>query len=416
MSSFFDPMFLSIDITNPLIIVTQSIGEENPFITTLDHTLAMKKKIFFTILGLIVVVGLLAGIKFLQIRKMIDAGKHQVFPPEVVTVAVAQNSNWELTLDSVGSLVAVQGVIVSTELSGKVVQITFEPGVKVSAGDLLVKQDTTTEEAQLRSAEAQVVLAQNNFNRIKKLLAKNAISPSEFDNANTQLKANKAQADTVRAAIAKKTIRAPFSGRLGIRLVNLGEYLKDGTPIVSLQTLNPIFADFQLPQNELAKIKEGYTVRVSSDALGGKSVEGKITAINPQVDSATRNISVQATLDNPGEDLRPGMFADVKVILPREEKVLAIPATSILYAPYSDSVFVVESKKDEKTGKKKKTVRQQFVRLGEKRGDYIAVLSGLKEGDTVVTTGVFKLRNGQSVVVDNTLSPKFKLAPKPADS
>jgi membrane fusion protein (multidrug efflux system) len=261
-----------------------------------------------------------------------------------------------------------------------------------------------------------VVLAQNNFNRIKKLLAKNAISPSEFDNANTQLKANKAQADTVRAAIGKKTIRAPFSGRLGIRLVNLGEYLKDGTPIVSLQTLNPIFADFQLPQNELAKIKEGYTVRVSSDALGGKSVEGKITAINPQVDSATRNISVQATLDNPGEDLRPGMFADVKVILPREEKVLAIPATSILYAPYSDSVFVVESKKDEKTGKKKKTVRQQFVRLGEKRGDYIAVLSGLKEGDTVVTTGVFKLRNGQSVVVDNTLSPKFKLAPKPADS
>ncbi len=376
----------------------------------------MKKKIFFTILGLIVVVGLLAGIKFLQIRKMINTGKHQVFPPEVVTVAVAQNSDWESTLDSVGSLVAVQGVTVSTELSGKVAQIAFEPGAKVSAGDLLVKQDTTTEEAQLRSAEAQVVLAQNNFNRIKKLLAKNAISPSEFDNANAQLKANMAQADTVRAAIAKKTIRAPFSGRLGIRLVNLGEYLKDGTPIVSLQTLNPIFADFQLPQNELGMIKEGYKVRVSSDALAGKTVEGTITAINPQVDSATRNISVQATLENPDEDLRPGMFADVKVILPREEKVLAIPATSILYAPYSDSVFVVESKKDEKTGKVAKTVRQQFVRLGEKRGDFIAVLSGLKEGDTVVTTGVFKLRNGQSVVVDNTLSPKFKLAPKPADS
>jgi membrane fusion protein, multidrug efflux system len=376
----------------------------------------MTKKIFLTILGLIIVVGVLAGIKVLQIRKMIETGKHVVMPSEVVTVAVAQKSAWESTLDSVGSLVAVQGVTVSAELAGKVVQIAFEPGAKVKAGDLLVKQDTNSEEAQLRSAEAQVVLAQNNFHRIEQLLARNAISRSEFDNANAQLKANKAQADAIRAAIAKKTIRAPFAGRLGIRLVNLGEILKEGTPIVSLQTLSPIFADFQLPQHELGLIKTGYKVRVTSDALSGKAVEGEITAINPQVDSTTRNISVQATLNNPQEDLRPGMFVDVKVILPQENEVLSIPATSILYAPYSDSVFVVESEKDGKTGKEAKTVHQQFVRLGEKRGDFIAVLSGLKEGDTIVTTGVFKLRNGQSVVVDNSLSPQFKLAPKPADS
>ncbi len=374
------------------------------------------KKIFLAVVALVVVVGVLAGIKYLQIKRMIDTGKHKVLPPEVVTVSVAQKTSWESTLNSVGNLVAVQGVTVAAELSGKVVHISFEPGAKVNAGDLLVKQDTNSEEAQLRSAEAQVVLAKNNFHRISQLLTRNAISRSEYDNADAQLKANMAQADAIRAAIAKKTIRAPFAGRLGIRLVNLGEILKEATPIVSLQTLNPIFADFQLPQHQLASIKVGYKVRVTSDALPGEGIEGKITAINPQVDSTTRNISVQATLENPKEDLRPGMFVNVQVILPHEDEVLSIPATSVLYAPYSDSVFIVESKKDEKTGKEVKTVHQQFVRLGEKRGDFIAVLSGLKEGDTIVTTGVFKLRNGQSVVVDNRLSPEFKLAPKPADS
>ena len=187
----------------------------------------MKKKIFLTILGLLILVGGISGIKALQIKKMIDNGKKMVLPPEVVTVAVVQKSSWESTLNSVGSLVAVQGVTVAAELPGKVVHISFEPGAKVNAGDMLVKQDTTTEEAQLRSAEAQVMLAQNNYNRIDQLLARNAISRSEFDNVDAQLKANKAQADAIRTAIAKKTIHAPFSGRLGIRLVNLGEILKE---------------------------------------------------------------------------------------------------------------------------------------------------------------------------------------------
>jgi membrane fusion protein (multidrug efflux system) len=376
----------------------------------------MKKKIFLTLLGLLILAGGISGIKTLQISKMIGQGKKMVLPPEVVTVAVAQKSSWESTLNSVGSLVAVQGVTVAAEMAGKVVHISFEPGAKVNAGDLLVKQDTTTEEAQLRSAEAQVMLAQNNYNRIEQLLARNAISRSEFDNVDAQLKANKAQADAIRTAIAKKTIRAPFSGRLGIRLVNLGEILKEGTSIVSLQTLNPIFANFQLPQHQLSRIKTDYRVRVTSDALPKETIEGKITAINPQVDSSTRNISVQATLENTQEQLRPGMFVTAQVVLPAENEVLAIPATSVLYAPYSDSVFIVETKKDEKSGQEGKTVRQQFVRLGEKRGDFIAVLSGLKEGDTLVTTGVFKLRNGQSVVVDNRIVPEFKLTPKPEDS
>ena len=338
------------------------------------------------------------------------------FPPEIVTATGVQKSSWESTVNSVGSLTAVQGVTMAAELAGKVVRIAFEPGAKVHAGDLLVKQDSTTEEAQLRSAEAQIALAQNNYNRIEQLLTRGAISRSDFDNADAQLKANKAQADAIRTAIAKKNILSPFTGQLGIRLINLGEILKEGTPIVSLQTLNPIFANFQIPQHQLAQIKMGYVVRITSDALPGEAINGKITAINPQVDSATRNIGIQATLENTDEHLRPGMFVDVRVILPAQNEVLAIPATSVLYAPYSDSVFVVDNKTDEKSGQEGKVVHQQFVRLGEKRGDFISVISGLKESDTIVTTGVFKLRNGQAVVVDNKLAPEFKLTPKPEDS
>ena len=376
----------------------------------------MKKKIFFTFLGLLLLAGGIAGIKALQIKKMIDQGKAMVFPPEVVTTASVQKSVWESTLNSVGSLVAVQGVTVAAELPGKVVNIAFEPGAKVRAGDLLIKQDSTTEGAQLRSAEAQIKLAQNNFNRIEQLLSRNAISRADFDNADAQLLANKAQADAIRTAITKKNVHAPFTGQLGLRLINLGEILKEGTAIVSLQTLNPIFANFQLPQHQFSQIKTGYLVRVTSDALPGQAIDGKITAINPQVDSNTRNIAIQASLENTKELLRPGMFVDVQVVLPAQNEVLAIPATSILYAPYSDSVFVVDNKTDEKSGQEGKTVRQQFVRLGEKRGDFIAVLSGLKDTETIVTTGVFKLRNGQSVVIDNKLAPQFKLAPKPTDS
>ncbi len=376
----------------------------------------MKKKIFFTILGLILLAGGISGVKALQIKKMIDQGKAMTFPPEVVTATGVQKSSWEATLNSVGSLTAVQGVTMAAELAGKVVRIAFEPGTKVRAGDLLVKQDSSTEEAQLRSAEAQIALAQNNFNRIEQLFSRNAISRADFDNADAQLKANKAQADAIRTAIAKKNIHAPFSGQLGIRLVNLGEILKEATPIVSLQTLSPIFANFQVPQHQLGQIKMGYLVRITSDALPGEAIDGKITAINPQVDSLTRNIGIQATLENTEELLRPGMFVNVQVVMPAQNEVLAIPTTSVLYAPYSDSVFVIDDKTDEKSGQEGKVVHQKFVRLGEKRGDYISVISGLTESDTVVTTGVFKLRNGQSVVIDNKLAPQFKLSPKPEDS
>ena len=374
----------------------------------------MKKRILLAVLAVAALVGLLGGIKGLQIDRMIAHGKQAVPPPEAVTTAVASLQSWESLLPAVGSLAAVQGVTVTAELPGKVVQIAFTPGSLVKAGDLLVKQDTSSEEAQLRSAEAAAALAKLNVERLGKLLAERTIAQSQFDTAEAGYKQAIAQADTIRASIAKKTIRAPFAGRLGIRLVNLGQVINEGEAIVSLQSLDPIYVNFSLPQQQLPSIKPGLAVRVTTDALPGEVVQGRITAINPQVDAATRNIRIQATVANAEERLRPGMYVSVAVVLPGREQVLAVPATAVLYAPYSDSVFIVEDLPDPDPGRPVKVVRQQLAQLGEKHGDFVAVRSGLKEGDTVVSTGVFKLRNGQTVTVDNTLSPDFRLKPRPA--
>jgi len=376
----------------------------------------MKKTIIFTIIGLLTIIGILGGIKGLQINQMIAQGSQSVPPPETVTTAVVQTDSWESRLTAVGSLAAVQGVMVTAELTGKIVRIAFEPGTMVHAGDLLVQQDTSSEAAQLRAAEATVELAKLNYERLKKLLDRRTIAQSQYDNAEAQYKEGVARADAIRAVIAKKNIRAPFAGRLGIRLVNLGQILNEGEPIVSLQSIDPIFVNFSLPQQQLAQVQTGLTVRITSDALPGPAIEGKITAINPEVDAATRNIRIQATVANQQEHLRPGMFVNVAVVLPAAKKVLAVPATAVLYAPYSDSVFVVDEKKSENNSDPGLVVRQQVVQLGEKRGDFVAVAAGLEAGETIVSTGAFKLRNGQAVVVDNTLAPEFKLAPEPGDS
>jgi membrane fusion protein (multidrug efflux system) len=325
----------------------------------------MLKRILVTLFILAVVIGVPGGVKFLQISHLIAQGNPPA-PVEAVTTAPVVSEEWQPTIGVVGSLVAVQGVTVSAELDGKIAKIAFESGSAVKAGDLLVSQDITG-----------------------------------------------AQADNIRSVIAKKTIKAPFDGRLGIRLVNLGQTLKAGDAIVSLQALEPIYANFQLPQQDLNRIGVGFHVQVTGDAVPGKAIAGTITAINPDVDSATRNVRVQATLENGDEQLRPGMFVNVAVLLPAKEQVLAIPASAVLYAPYGDSVFIVDEGKD---GKGAKTVRQQFVRLGRRRGDFVAVVSGLKASDTVVSTGVFKLRNGGGITVDNSLAPNAKLAPKTSDS
>ncbi len=376
----------------------------------------MKKAIFLAILGLLAVIGTLAGIKALQIQKMIEQGKQFVPPPEIVTAAPVTASSWETLLTAFGSLDAVQGLTITAEIAGKVVEIAFESGARVSAGDLLVQQDVSVEQAQLRSAESVAELARIEFDRSKKLLANNVISPSDFDSSKAQLTQALAQADNIRAVIARKTIRAPFDGRLGIRQISLGQVINDGEAIVTLQSLDPIYVNFLLPQQLLGQIGTGFPVRVISDALPDQVVTSTITAISPEVDTATRNIRVQATLANPDETLRAGMYVNVAVVLPAKQEVLTIPATAVLYAPYGDSVFVIDDKKAENGSAAAKVVRQEFVRLGEKRGDFVAVLSGIKATETVVSTGAFKLRNGQEVVIDNSLAPEFKLAPKPDES
>ena len=379
----------------------------------------MTKKIVLFFAGLLGFAVLLAGplgfIKISQFKAMGAAGAAMVMPPTTVTATAIVVSDWSNSLKSTGSVAAVRGVTIGAEVPGKIVKITFESGAAVKAGDVVVQLDTSTEEAQLRSAEASAQLAKANFDRARDLRQSNTNSPAELDAAEAQAKQALAQADSLRAVIAKKTIRAPFTGRLGLRLVNLGQVVKDGEPITTLQTLDPIYVNFSLPQQRLSQLTVGHGVIVSSDAAPGQKFDGKITAISPEVDQATRNVRVQATISNAAEKLRSGMFAGVEVVLPVSTKVLAIPATSVLYAPYGDSVFVVDEKKDA-AGKATKVLRQQFVRLGDTRGDFVTVVDGLKAGETIVTSGVFKLRAGMPVVVDNTLAPNSQLAPNPKDA
>ncbi len=368
------------------------------------------KRILLVFFSLLLVVGIIAGIKVLQIRKMMAVGKQTRQPPAVVTVAKVRREVWQRRLKTVGTLTAVQGVTVAPDLPGKIVKIDFTSGQAVRQGDLLLRLDTSTEQARLRAAETAVTLAGINRRRAQKLVRKKSMPEAELDKANARYREAVAKVDEIQAIIDKKNIKAPFAGRLGIRRVNLGQVLAPGDPIVLLQMLDPVYVDFSLPQGNVADLAVGMGVQVRTDVLPGKIFSGTITAVNPGVDATNRNVKVRATLANPDTVLRPGMFVRVAVILPEKKDVLVLPATAILYAPYGDSVYVVEEKKT--AGEKSSLVlRQQVVRTGMTRGDFITVTSGLNEGQTVVSTGVFKFHNGQAVVIDNSLAPPFSLHP-----
>ena len=379
----------------------------------------MIKKIFVyiaTVFGLLVVIVALGGTKKLQFAAMGAAGAAFDPPPETVTAQAATEETWENVLTANGSVAPVQGVMVGAEVPGKVVSINFESGANVAVGDLLVQLDVSTESAQLRAAESVADLAKINLGRARELREKGTNASSDLDAAEAQAKQAAAAADNLRAVIAKKSIRAPFTGRLGIRLVQLGQILRDGESIVTLQTVDPIYTNFALPQQFLSSLKVGENVRLTTDASPGETFPGKITAIAPEIDAVTRNVRIQATFANPAAKLRSGMFGSVAVLLPPTGSSLVIPSTAILHAPYGDSVFVITEGKNAKTGAPEKTIRQQFIRVGTARGDFATVVAGLKPGEWVVTTGVFKLRPGMSVIVDNALAPKAELAPKPANS
>ena len=376
----------------------------------------MKLKPYLYAAGILVLmVGAVAGTKALQIGKLISSGKKGGPPVETVSTAVVVAEKWERSVESVGSLRAVQGADMSTESSGVIAKILFENGQEVKKGDLLVELDHETESANLRSAEAEADLARTVYERTKRLRVNSTVPQSDLDAAESQLRKMTALVEQLKATISKKQLTAPFSGRLGIREVNLGQFVDNGDKIVSLQSLDPIFVDFLLPQQLIAGLAVGQPLKLITDVYPGRSFEGKLTAINSEIDPVTRNIRLQGTLQNADGALRPGMFARVILTLGEAEEVVSVPATALISAPYGDSVFVLESETAE-DGASRTVARQRFIRTGRTRGDFFSVTQGVKPGETVVTAGAFKLRNGTPVEVNNDLAPQPELAPTPPDS
>jgi membrane fusion protein (multidrug efflux system) len=375
----------------------------------------MMKRMIVMLSVTAVIIAALGFVKFRQIQAAIAQAAAFQPPPEAVTTIVAQQDDWPATLGAIGTMAAVQGVTVSADLPGVIDRITFDSGRSVREGDVLVQLDTRQEEAQLAAAEAARDLARLNFDRMKDLVSQGAISRADYDQAAAEQKQTEARVGEIRATIARKTIRAPFTGILGIRQVNLGQYLSGGDAIVPLQSLHPIYANFGVPQQDVGHVRVGSAVRVTTGDLAGTGFTGRVTAIDSIVDQATRNVQVQATLANPDGRLRPGMFVQTELQLGASRSLVTLPASAISYAPYGDSVFVVTDLKGP-SGQTYRGVRQQFVKLEGARGDQVAVLSGVKAGDEVVTSGVFKLRNGAAVLVNNKVRPANNPAPKPENS
>ncbi len=365
-------------------------------------------------LGLLLTLGVLGGVKAAQINTMIKAGASFAPPPEAVSSAEVQSSEWVSSRQAVATLVASRGVTLGSELPGLIRQVTFDSGGAVKKGAVLVKLDTSAEEAQLQSAQADAALAKVNLARTRDLRKGESSSQADLDTAEARAKQAAAAVANLEAVIAKKSIRAPFDGRISIRQVELGQVLSAGAPIASLQSITPIHADFWLPQQALIDLRPGQAVQLQTDTFPGSTWKGEVTAINPEVDATTRNVKVRATFENQDGRLRPGMFASAQVLSSEKRPVLLVPVTSVLFAPYGDTVFTIESKKDP-SGKEVLSVKQQFVRLGERRGDFVAVTSGLEKGQRIVSAGAFKLRNGQSVMVNNALAPNAQLAPTPQE-
>ena len=368
----------------------------------------MIKRLILMLVVAFAAIGGLGFIKFKQVQDAMAQAAAYRQPPEAVTTIVARNEAWPATLSAIGTAAAVQGVTVSADLPGIVSRIAFESGASVNEGDILVQLDIKQEQAQLAAVEATRDLAGLNFERLNNLINDGAITRAEYDRAAAEQKETEARVAEIKAMIERKTIRAPFTGILGLRQVNLGQYLSPGTPVVLLQSLDPIWVNFGIPQDDAEKVAVGSKVRADD-------FDGTVTAINTVVDEATRNIQIQATLANPNHKLRPGMFVQAEVLLGSGDNSVTLPASAISYAPYGDSVYVVDNLKNDK-GEAYRGVRQQFVKLGPARGDQIAVLSGVKPKEEIVTSGVFKLHNGAAVVVDNKVQPSNKPSPKPEDN
>jgi membrane fusion protein (multidrug efflux system) len=375
----------------------------------------MAKRMVFTVMILVAIVAALGFVKFRQIQVAIAQSAGFQPPPEAVTTIIAAREEWPATLSVIGTIAAVQGVTVSADLPGIVERIQFESGRAVREGDVLVVLDTRQERAQLQAVEAQRDLARVDFGRMQGLLNERVVSRAEYDRATAEQRQTEARVAEIVAIIERKQIRAPFSGIVGIRQVDLGQYLSAGDPVVSLQSLHPIYVNFGIPQQAVGQMTLGREVRMTSGDLEGAAFSGRVSAIDSVVDEATRNVQVQATLPNPEGKLRPGMFVQTEVVVGANRSVIALPASAVSYAPYGDSVFIVTDLKGP-DGQMYRGVRQQFVKVDGARGDQVAVVSGVGPGDEVVTSGVFKLRNGAAVLVNNKVQPANNPKPTPENS
>lgn len=376
--------------------------------------MSAKRRLWIIVIpAIVLIVAALGGVKAMQIGSMIKAGKAFVPPPETVTTAKVEATEWQASSPAVGTLVAVHAVTLAAEIPGTVKEIYFDSSASVQQGDKLVKLDTSVEEAQLASASAEARLAKQALERSKGLRKNDYSTQAELETAEARMAQAEAQVAQLRATIAKKTIRAPFAGKLGVRQVELGQVMSPGVPIATLQSLDPIYAEFWLPQQTVSDLRRGMSVNLGTDAYPGRTWQGVLTTVNPDVDVTTRNVRVRATFANKDQVLLPGMFGNIDVLSPDKRHVLLIPVTAVLYAPFGDSVFTVQEKKE---GDKTTLVAQQkFVRLGTRRGDLVAVDSGLVANETVVSSGAFKLRNGMNLLVKNELAPDVQVNPKPTD-
>jgi membrane fusion protein (multidrug efflux system) len=375
----------------------------------------MRRRVLFVVMAAVAVVAILGVVKTLQIRSAIAEAASFQMPPEAVTTVQTKLEPWPQTLEAIGSIEAVRGVVVSADLPGVVEAILFESGQPVREGAVLVRLDARQERAQLKAAEAQLALSAVNLGRVRGLVSEGIVAQAELDRSTAEHDQAEARVGEIRATIERKTIRAPFSGVLGIRQVNLGQYLAGGAPVVPLSSLDPLHVDFSVPQQQVGLLRPGTQVQVSVEGVAEAPTSGTITAVDSVVDEATRNVRLQATIPNPEGRLRPGMFVQVQARVGESARVVALPASAVNYAPYGNSVFVVEEMQGQ-GGTRYKGARQQFVKLGPARGDQVAVLEGIEAGAEVVTSGVFKLRNGAAVRVDNDVRPSDDPAPRPEDN
>ena len=381
----------------------------------------MGKRMLIMVVGVVLLVGVIAGIKVLSIMKLIAASKLPQ-PAVVVTAMKAGFQPWQPQLTAVGSLRAVRGVDVTTEIAGLVRSVHFKSGEDVKAGTLLIQLNADADIAQLNVLQAAADLARTTLSRDQAQLAAEAIAKAQVDSDDADLKSKLALVAGQQATIEKKAIRTPFAGRLGITLVNPGQYLNPGDKVVTLQTIDPIFVDFHLPQQQISQVALGQKVEVSSDAFPDRSFAGTITAIDPKVDTSTRNVEVEATVRNDKKQLLPGMFARTAVATGSMRRYLTLPQTAITFNPYGSTVFVAvpptkpedKARKDE-DGKPLLQARQVFVTTGPTRGDQVAILTGLEEGALVVTSGQLKLKNGTLLRVDNSHPPTDQANPKPQE-